>query len=138
MSRLAIVRRGILPHVVETFIRGDTDPGWPAPDGCEIVTEQALSPGWRLAGEAGLPPVPASVTRWQARRWLVDHGYDLDAIESQFATIADPLARARALVDWRDAPVYERTHPLVAWVGEMHGLDAAGLDQAFREMAGVS
>jgi len=84
------------------------------------------------------PPVPASVTRWQARRWLVDHGYDLDAIESQFAAIAYPLARARALVDWRDAPVYERTHPLVVWMGAIHGLDAAGLDQAFREMGEVS
>lgn len=84
------------------------------------------------------PPVPSSVTRWQARRWLVDHGHDLDAIESQFAAIADPLARARALVDWRDATVYARSHPLVAWLGSMHGLDEAGLDQAFREMADIS
>lgn len=84
------------------------------------------------------PPVPSSVTRWQARRWLVDHGYDLNAIESQFAAIADPLTRARALVDWRDAPVYERTHPLIALVGAAHGFDEAGLDQAFREMAEIT
>jgi hypothetical protein len=121
----------------------------PLPAGLEAV---ALSPSdaeailtgaatWSPQSRAVValpPPVPASVTRWQARRWLVDHGYDLGAIEAQFETIADSLARARALVDWRDAPVYERTHPLVEWLGTIHGLDAAGLDQAFREMGEVS
>lgn len=121
----------------------------PLPSGLSAVALSSADAAAILAGVAAwsphsravvalTPPVPASVTRWQARRWLVDHGYDLDAIESQFAAIADPLARARALVDWRDAPVYERSHPLIAWVGAMHGFDGAALDQAFREMANVS
>ena len=121
----------------------------PLPSGLSAV---ALSPSeaaailggtaaWSVHSRAVVPlspPVPTSVTRWQARRWLIDHGYDLDAIESQFAAIADPLARARALVDWRDASVYERAHPLIAWLGSMHGFDEAGLDQAFREMAEIA
>lgn len=121
----------------------------PLPPGLEAISLSSSDAEAILTGAAAWspqsravvvlpPPVPASVTRWQARRWLVDHGYDLDAIESQFAAIADPLARARALVDWRDAPVYERAHPLIAWVGAMHGFDGAALDQAFREMANVS
>lgn len=121
----------------------------PLPLGLEVISLSSSDAEAILTGAAAWspqsravvvlpPPVPASVTRWQARRWLVDHGYDLDAIESQFAAIADPLARARALVDWRDAPVYERAHPLIAWLGSMHGFDEAGLDQAFREMAEIA
>lgn len=132
MSRLAVVITGSSPQIVQTWVKSNTRA--PAPDNCEYVAEDALLPGWHMVDEPPAP-VPERVTRWQARRWLVDHGYTPDEIETQLLAISDPLERARALVDWRDAPYVERAHLLVEWVGQLYGLSSAQLDNAFREMA---
>jgi len=88
---------------------------------------------------AGLDAVqlsPASVTRWQFRRWLVDHAITPESVEAMIAaTISDPLERARALVDWRDGPIVRRDHPLLAPMAAALGLTETAVDTAFREAA---
>ena len=82
------------------------------------------------------PPVPVFVTRWQFRRWLVDHAITPESVEAMIAaTISDPLERARALVDWRDGPIVRRDHPLLAPMAAALGLTETAVDTAFREAA---
>lgn len=133
-SRLAIVRRGILPHVVETFVRGDTDPGWPAPDGCEIVAEAALSPGWRLAFPEP-QPVPESITPWQLHTWLWQRrGITQSHVAGLLATLPQ-AQREQAEIDLQNALSFRRSHPLVETFGAALGMTAAEIDDAFREAA---
>lgn len=82
------------------------------------------------------PPVPAEVTRWQFRRWLVDHGIAPEKVEALIeSSIIDPLDKVRALVDWRDAPIVRRAHPLLVPMARALGLTEAAVDAAFREAA---
>lgn len=131
-ERLAVVRVGTTPPEVVTFVRVDTAA---APAGFALVLESSLPSGWVPSPDVA-PPVPETVTRWQFRRWLVDHGITPESVEAMIsATISDPLERARALVDWRDGPIVRRDHPLLVPMAAALGLTEAAVDAAFREAA---
>ena len=81
------------------------------------------------ARKTALPPVPASVTRRQARQALLLNNL-LSQVDPIIATMPEP-DRGLAQIWWADSLDFERTHPLVVQVGGALGLDAAGLDALF-------
>lgn len=78
------------------------------------------------------PPVPATVTRRQARQALLLNEL-LDLVPEKLAAIPDPIQRALATIEWEDSQVFERNRPLVISIGTALGLDATGLDNLFRQ-----
>ena len=82
--------------------------------------------------------VPESVTRWQLRTWLLrSRGVTPAAVSSLIGGIQDAAARAQAQIDWDDAPIVRRGHPLIDTLGGALGLTAAQIDQGFREAAAL-
>lgn len=88
---------------------------------------------------AALPPktvAPASiapVTRRQARLALLGAGL-LDDAEAALNNIAEPQ-RTAALIEWQDASVFQRDHPLIAAIGGALGLSETQVDDLFRTAA---
>jgi hypothetical protein len=94
------------------------------------------------------PPVPESVTRFQARTWIFIRGVDLGlwATEDEMnafmvgAISAQPgltdIQREVAKIKWKEAGAIERFDPLVAALAPILNLpDQAAIDQALREAA---
>lgn len=79
---------------------------------------------------ASAPPVPAQVTRRQARQALLLAG-KLDLVEPAIAAIPDPTVRALALIEWQDSLMFERDRALVNTLGAALGLTSADIDQLF-------
>jgi len=75
-------------------------------------------------------PVPAKVTRSQARRALLLRGL-LDEVQPALDTIPDGTQRRLAQIEWDDALDFERSNALVLMIGVALGLDDAGLDDLF-------
>lgn len=77
-------------------------------------------------------PVPASVTRFQARAalWLAGLLDDAEAAISQ----AHPLSR----IAWEQANVYRRDSPTVISMGQQLGLSEADIDELFKTAASIT
>lgn len=81
--------------------------------------------------------VPDSVTARQIRLWLVQHGVGLAAVDAAIDAIPDQQQRDAVRVEWEYAPYVERSHPMLVPLAAALGMDAAGVDQAFREAAAL-
>lgn len=137
MDRIAIVLDGTSPPAVLTFVRGDTPESWPPPVGTHKVAEASLPAGWVMHTEP--QPVPVEVTPWQIRTWLLQNrGVTPAAVSALLQTITDATAREQAAIDWDRGSVVRRSHPLIETLGAALGMDAAAIDQAFREAAELS
>lgn len=75
-----------------------------------------------------LPAPIAALTRRQARMGLLSIGITVEDVEAQIATIADPMERAGALIEWRDADTYQRDHWLVSDLAASFDLPALQVD----------
>lgn len=87
-----------------------------------------------------LEPKPAvfpTLTRKQLRNGLLSIGVTSADVEVQIGTIADPLERAAALIDWQDTQAYERTNPLVNQIGVAMGLPKEQIDALWMWAAGI-
>lgn len=84
------------------------------------------------ARQAAPLPVPATVTRRQARQALLLEGL-LDLVPEKLAAIPNLTHRALATIEWEDSQVFERNRPLVISIGTALGLDSDGLDELFRK-----
>ena len=73
--------------------------------------------------------VPASVTRRQLFLWLNGLGITRAALRTQLA------GNEAALIELEEATEFQRAHPLVAQLGQILGLSAAQIDDAFRNAA---
>ena len=130
-TRMAVVRAGTSPLEVVTFVRADTPR---VPEGLALVAEALLPPGWTLA--TSREPVPESVTRWQIRTWLYrSRGITPQAVSDLIDTIPDAATRMQARIDWDDAPIVLRAHPLLETLAASLGMSCDDVDQAFREAA---
>jgi hypothetical protein len=121
----------------------------PMPSGLAAVALSDADASGILAGEkrwdaatqtvvAVTQPVPESVTRWQLRTWLLRSlGVNPAAVSSLIGGIQDAATRAQAQIDWDDAPIVRRGHPLIDTLGGALGLTAAQIDQGFREAAAL-
>jgi hypothetical protein len=130
MSRLAIVRES--DGRVVTFVRSDAPTGWLPPDGCVASPEESLPVGWQMA--EAVDPVPASVSPYQFRVWLIRSGVSLAQVDAMIDALPQP-ARDEARVAWEYGLEVRRGHPLIGQFGAALGMDAAAIDQAFREAA---
>lgn len=131
---LAIVIAGSSPQRVKGFVRDDVPVGWTPPDGTVAVPSNDLAPGWVLV-EDEPKPVPESVSPYQFRAWLINHGISLAQIDALLAAIPDELERDRSTVAWEYGLEVKRTHPMVSQFGAALGMTAEQIDAAFREAA---
>jgi hypothetical protein len=130
---IAIVRDA--DKKVVTFVRLDVPPEWTPPNGTTAVQDDDLTDGWEFAPDSS--PVPPQVSARQIRLWLVGHGVALANVEAAIDAIDDAATRETVRVEWEYAPYVERSHPWLVPLAESLGLDAAAVDQAFREAAAL-
>lgn len=109
--------RALLPPLAEGEFAVFEAPAW-------IVTSDPWTPP-----AASTPPVPQVVTRRQAKLALLDAGV-LDAAEAAIAA-----GDAEAKINWNDALEFRRDNPLVLAIGAALSLDAAAIDDLFRQAA---
>jgi hypothetical protein len=94
------------------------DDGSPPPTAAEIEAAKASI--------ASTAPVPASITRFQARAALLAAGL-LDDVE--MAVAASPRF---VQIAWEDASVFDRSSPTIAALAAALSLSDADLDDLFR------
>ncbi|WP_137136613.1 hypothetical protein [Rhizobium sp. FKY42] len=73
-------------------------------------------------------PFFPTLTRKQLRNGLLSIGVTSAEVEAQIGTIADPLEREAALIDWQDTQNYRRDNPLVNQIGAAMGLPPEQID----------
>lgn len=120
---------------VVTFVRPDVPEGWAPPAGCTAIPDDQLLAGWQYAPNDS--PVPAAISARQARLWLIRHGITLAQVDAVIASIPDGLTRESVRVDWEYGTEVQRSSPFIEQLGPALGLDAAAIDAAFREAAGI-
>ena len=76
-------------------------------------------------------PVPAAVTRRQARQALVLAG-KFDAVQLAINAIPDTTQRKLMQIEWDDSLEFERDRPSLMAIGAAIGLTSEGLDDLFR------
>lgn len=110
-------------QVAEEVAIEDVEGTWTMQYEVRDMTEEEL--------EALKPPVPAKVTRRQARSALLMRGH-LDNAPVVIAAIPDEGYRRLAQIEWEDATEFDRNRDLVIQIGTALGLDSKGLDDIFR------
>jgi len=78
--------------------------------------------------------VPQSVTRRQARQALLLAGL-LDNVQPAIDSIADPVQRSMAQIEWDDSQQFERKRPLLISLAAALGLGEEALDNLFIQAA---
>lgn len=76
-------------------------------------------------------PVPASVTRRQARQALVLAG-KFDLVQPAIDAIPNALQRKLMQIEWDDSQAFERDRPSLIAIGGAIGLTSAEVDDLFR------
>jgi hypothetical protein len=133
MNRWAIVR--IADGRVVTFVRADLPPGFTPPAGCRLVRESDLPAGWKTADS--VVPSPDSITAYQARVWLIQHGYAIQDVDVAINTIQDPIDRELVRVWWEYEPELRRDASQIARWAAALSLTDKQVDDAFREAAAI-
>ena len=105
------------------------------PEGCVAVREDSLSAGWQMA--ESVEPVPASVSPYQFRVWLIRAGVSLAQVDAMIDALPQP-ARDEARVAWEYGLEVRRDHPLIGQFGSALGMTDGDIDAAFREAAGIA
>jgi hypothetical protein len=130
--RYALIYGGVVRNVVEA------DADWPGLQDADVAVQTNVAgPGWVWDGSTLAPPppaaapVPASVTRRQARQALLLAGL-LDLVEPAIAAIPDATQRRLAEIEWQDSQVFERDRPILIQLATQIGLDSTDLDDLFR------
>jgi hypothetical protein len=100
---------------------------------------------WELRDDAGnvigmnqtLPRlVPDSVTAVQIRLWLVAHGITLEQVDAAIAALPDETREATR-IEWEYSTTVHRSHGMLVAMAASFGMDAAAIDAAFVEAAGL-
>ena len=129
MTTYAIIEGGIVTNIIVA------DAAFAASVGA--VPAQNAAIGWSYAGgvftEPPAPPapVPAAVTRRQARRALI-LAEKIDLVQPAIDAIQDPIQRKLMQADWDDSQEFQRYQPTLLALGEAIGLTSEGIDDLFR------
>jgi hypothetical protein len=126
--RAAIIENGVVANIAEADEDFANAQGW-------IVSEVAaigdLWDGVDFAKPPAPPaPVPASVTRRQAREALLNVGL-LDDVEMAIAASEDETERRRAEIYWMDSATFERNNAMLAQIAGSIGLSDTDIDELF-------
>jgi hypothetical protein len=101
---------------------------------------EAVHPGRYEWIEDVVPPVTAptypTLSRKQLRNGLLSIGVTSADVEAQIASIADPLEREAAMIDWQDTQSYQRDYPMINQIGAALGLPAEQIDALWLWSAG--
>lgn len=119
---------GLPYHVIPS------DPYWD-----EAVAEAARL-GDALPFEPEPEPQPQAIqplTRRQLRLGLLYAGISTSQVEDAIAAIPDPTDREVALIEWQDATIYERSHPLIDQIGSALGLTPEQIDAMWADAAAL-
>lgn len=136
--RYAIIDGGTVANIVVADPAFAADQGW-------IEAGPDVAVGWTWDGETFAAPAPPSpeelralippVTRRQARLALLGAGL-LDDAEAALNNLDEPQ-RTAALIEWQDASVFQRDHPLIAAIGGALGLSESQVDDLFTQAAAL-
>lgn len=137
MSSKAKVLVSIESGIIVNRIVASDD--FPAPEGFTLELDNPeYSIGGTLINSVYTPPVPEPeivktpedfpLSRRQVRKAMVYAGIGLDDVTNTIKQIPDPVERDLALIDWEDAPVYQRSHPLFNTLAPAFGLTTEQLD----------
>lgn len=99
-----------------------------------LTAEQraAVLDRWAVARHAAqTPPVPPSVTKRQLRLELLSRGLLAQVVPAIQAAL-DGDAETAALIEWEDAVIFERSHPLVTQIGAILNQTPAQMDAIWR------
>lgn len=95
---------------------------------------------WLAEGHApqppGPPPVPASVTRRQARQALLLAG-KLHQVQPAIDAIPDPVQREMLSIEWEDSQTFERHRPSLVALATALGMSATDIDALFISAQGL-
>jgi hypothetical protein len=88
------------------------------------------------APEDYVEAIPA-LSRKQLRLMLLNLGISSTSILAIIESIQDPIEKETALINWEESSYYERSHPLVNYVGQQLELSSIEIDNAFRSAANL-
>ena len=134
MGRYAIIEGGTVVNVVEATPEVAAENGW-------YIASGRVERGWTFDGAFIEPVIDpavvraaiAPITRRQARLALLGAGL-LANVDAVLAALPSPQKDA-AQIEWQDALVFERGHPLIATMGAALGLTDVQIDTLFRTAA---
>lgn len=128
-SLYAIVTGGIVTNIIVS------DAAFAASLGA--VEAQGAGIGWAYSGGVFTAPpeppvpVPAAVTRRQARRALILSD-KIDLVQPAIDAIPDSIQRKLMQADWDDSQEFQRYQPTLLALGAAIGLTSEGIDDLFR------
>jgi hypothetical protein len=99
----------------------------------DAETGEAVSVPFTSEEEAAadaLSPTPADfpLSRRQVRKAMLHAGIPLNGVDAALASLPAGEVRDLAIIDWQDAPVYLRSHPMFDMMAPIFGITPAQLD----------
>jgi hypothetical protein len=82
------------------------------------------------------PAIPDAVTAVQIRLWLVAHGITLEQVDAAIAALPDETREATR-IEWEYSITVRRASSTLVAMAASFGMDAAAIDAAFLEAAGM-
>jgi hypothetical protein len=82
------------------------------------------------------PTIPDTVTAVQIRLWLVAHGISLEQVDAAIAALPD-ATREATRIEWEYSVTVRRASSTLVAMAASFGMDAAAIDAAFVEAAGM-
>jgi len=82
------------------------------------------------------PAIPDTVTASQIRKWLVAHDISLESVDAAIDALPEEV-RVNTQIEWDFEPLIHRSSSMLAQMAAAFGMDAAAIDAAFVEAAGM-
>jgi len=82
------------------------------------------------------PVVPDSVTAVQIRLWMLNHNITAEQVDAAIAALPDETREATR-IEWEYSATIHRSSSTLVSMAQAFGMDAAAIDAAFSEAAGL-
>jgi len=102
-------------------------------DTWEVLNEGGVVVGMNQSIPAA---VPDAITAVQIRLWLVAHGITLEQVDAAIAALPDETREATR-IEWEYSATIHRNSSTLVAMAAAFGMDAAAIDAAFVEAAGL-
>lgn len=74
-----------------------------------------------------------TITRRQFRLWLLHRGFKAKDVAAAINTIANPIEKEKARIEWEDAEAFHYDHPLITQIATILMLEISSLPNEFQE-----